>query len=203
MRFRKIFLNLLILVLPFLIILSVKAQILDEKSKAEAAKIREKVKSLTTESDRVKYLIAYIEDKNSLIPEYAVSLLGVLKSKEALSFLINLLGSSDSHYYRAKEFVPQALVNIKDKSSIEPLIEALGDKNLIVAKRSAIALVMLTSYNPGIRFDTFEQNQEEAIRLWRNWWQKNKEVVEINEKQKTQKEESSKTLQENNQKKSN
>lgn len=193
MRFWISYLSVLSLALFFLLVLPANAQPLDDKGKAEAKRIIEEVKLLKTETERVNYLVAYLEDNNSLIPEYALSLLGSLKSKEAVPFLNNLLGSSDERYRRLREFVPQVLANIADKRSVEPLIDALGDKNLIVAKRSAIALTMIAKHNPGVKFDTFEQNQKEAVNLWRNWWQENKEVVEINEKQKTKEEKSGKT----------
>ena len=183
MHSKLLVLKILILILPFLLLSTVEAQFLDEKSKLEAEELRDKVKSLPTEPERVKYLISYIEDKNSLAAEYAVVLLGSLKSKESVPFLNNLLLLNEERYKRVREFIPQVLVNLKDKRSIEPLIEALGDKNLVVAKRSAIALTRLTRHNPGVKFDTFEQNQQEAIKLWRDWWQKNKEVIEIDEKQ--------------------
>lgn len=200
MRLNKIILKAVILILPLMLVSAVTAQVFDEKSKTEAEELRNKVKALSGESERVKYLISYIEDKNSLVPEYAVGLLGVLKSKEVVPFLTGLLKNNDQRYNRVKEFIPQTLVNIKDKRSIEPLIEALGDKDLVVAKRSAVALTMLTKHNPGIKFDTFEQHREEAIKLWRDWWQKNKEVVEINE---NQKEKSSQTGKESKPEKSN
>ncbi len=184
MRLNRIILKVVILILPLIWVSAVNAQALDEKSKAEAVELRNKVKALSSKSERVKYLISYIEDKNSLVPEYAVGLLGALKSKEAVPFLTGLLKNNDERYKKVKEFIPQTLVNIKDKRSIDPLIEALGDKDPVVAKRSAIALTMLTKHNPGVKFDTFEQQREEAIKLWRDWWQKNKEVVEINENQK-------------------
>ena len=57
-----------------------------------------------------------------------------------------------------------ALGELKDPSAVEPLIESLNDKDILVNKEVAKSLHEITGEN-------FGENQQN----WKEWWAQNKE----------------------------
>jgi hypothetical protein len=116
-----------------------------------------------------EHLIAALEDKHPDVRRRALIYLGWTRKQELLPFITAALAD---HSSRVRKVAAYALGDVKDISAVPYLIKALEDTDPEVRKGALAALKRITGKSFSDEQQLPEDGQDEIIRNWNEWWQK-------------------------------
>ena len=116
-----------------------------------------------------EYLITALEDKHPDVRRRAIIYLGWMRKQEMLPFITAALAD---HSSRVRKVAAYALGDVKDISAVPYLIKALKDTDPEVRKGTLAALKRITGKSFSDEQQSPEDGQDEIIRNWNEWWQK-------------------------------
>lgn len=102
----------------------------------------------------------------------------VIRHKYAIPALLAVArNQSDDSVTRRKSV--EALSYIADRRIVDFLIDALSDNDKSIVMIAWQQLVKITGQRLPIDFKASPQGRQDQIAVWRNWWESNREDVEL------------------------
>ena len=116
-----------------------------------------------------EYLITALEDKHQDVRRRAIIYLGWMRKYEVLPFITAALAD---HSPRVRKVAAYALGDVKDISAVPYLMKALEDTDPEVVKGALAALRRITGKSFSDEQQSPEEDQNQIIRKWNEWWKK-------------------------------
>jgi len=123
-----------------------------------------------------QFLVRALRDENIEVRKHAATYLGWSCGYAAVPGLIRLIDSPDTSLRKA---CIQAILGIRDRSTIPYIINVLYDPRADIRRLAALTLHKWTGETFGFKENNKKPDRERAIEKWKEWWSHNKDTFQI------------------------